>query len=67
MKVISQREFRNNSGTFVALTIDAGRDPRPSRMDLMIAAIASVHALPLYTRNARDFAGLGDLVEIIEV
>ena len=32
----------------------------------MIAAIASAHGLPLYTRNAKDLVGLGDLLEIVE-
>jgi predicted nucleic acid-binding protein len=36
-------------------------------MDLMIAAIASSRDLPLYTRNADDFRGLDDLVEVIAV
>jgi predicted nucleic acid-binding protein len=54
-------------GTLVALTVEASRDPRPRRMDLMIAAIASAHGLPLYTRNAKDLAGLGDMLQIVEI
>ncbi|MGQ0838866.1 type II toxin-antitoxin system VapC family toxin [Actinokineospora sp.] len=54
-------------GTLVALTVSANRDPRPRRMDLMIAAVASSRDLPLYTRNAADFAGLDDLVTVIGI
>ena len=54
-------------GTLVALTVEANRDPKPRRMDLMIAAIASAHGLPLYTRNAKDLVGLADMVQIVEV
>lgn len=54
-------------GTLVALTIQERRDPRPRRMDLMIAAIASSHGLPLFTRNVADFAGLDDMVTVIAV
>lgn len=51
-------------GTLVALVISAGRDPRPRRMDLMIAAIASSRSLPLYTRNAADFKGLDSVLRV---
>src|SRR5215470_12206171 len=44
--------------TLVSLTLAANRDPKPRRMDLMIAAIASARGLPLYTRNNADFNGL---------
>jgi predicted nucleic acid-binding protein len=54
-------------GTLVALVLSAKRDPRPRRMDLMIAAIASSRGLPLYTRNKDDFDGLGDMVQIVAV
>ncbi|MGW2718257.1 type II toxin-antitoxin system VapC family toxin [Streptomyces sp. NPDC001492] len=54
-------------GTLVALTIAANRDPRPRRMDLMIAAIASARGLPLFTRNAGDFKGLESAVLIVPV
>ena len=54
-------------GTLVALTLAANRDPRPRRMDLMIAAIASSRGLPLYTRNAQDFNGLNDMVVVLPV
>ena len=54
-------------GTLVALVLAANRNPRPRRMDLMIAAIASSRELPLYTRNEDDFNGLGRMVEVIAV
>lgn len=52
-------------GTLVALTIAADHDPRPRRMDLLIAAIASANELPLYTRNAADFKGLESMLEVV--
>ena len=54
-------------GTLVALTLAANRSPKPRRMDLMIAAVASVHGLPLYTRNADDFVGLDSAVRVVSV
>jgi predicted nucleic acid-binding protein len=51
-------------GTLVALTMASGRDLRPRRLDLMIAAIASVRGFPLYTRNASDFKGLESAVTV---
>jgi hypothetical protein len=54
-------------GTLVILTIAARRDPRPRRMDLMIAAIASARGLPLYTRNSSDFKGLERAVAVLAV
>jgi predicted nucleic acid-binding protein len=54
-------------GTLVALTVEANRDPKPRRMDLMIAAIASAHGLPLYTRSSKDLVGLADMLRAVEV
>ena len=54
-------------GTLVALTVEANRDAKPRRFDLMIAAIASAHGLPLYTRNAEDLVGLADMLRVVEV
>jgi predicted nucleic acid-binding protein len=36
-------------------------------MDLMIAATALAHELPLYTLNPKDLRGLEHLIEIVEV
>jgi predicted nucleic acid-binding protein len=52
-------------GTLVALVRRAGRNPRPRRTDLQIAATAGAHALPLVTRNPADFVGLERLVPIV--
>lgn len=54
-------------GSLVGLVMAAGRDPKPRRMDLMIAAIASSRGLPLYTRNAEDFKGLDGLLEVVDL
>jgi len=54
-------------GELAALVLAAGRHPRPRRLDLMIAAIATVRHLPLYTANADDYAGLESVLEIIPV
>ncbi|WP_394297292.1 type II toxin-antitoxin system VapC family toxin [Streptomyces albus] len=54
-------------GTLVSLTLAANRNPRPRRLDLMIAAIASVHGLPLFTRNPDDFKGLDSAVTVVTV
>lgn len=45
-----------------------GRKPRGSRaIDLMIAATALAHDLPLYTLNSKDLRGLEGLIEIVDV
>jgi hypothetical protein len=36
-------------------------------MDLLVAATAVTWSVPLYTRNLRDFDGLGDVLEVREV
>ena len=54
-------------GEMAALVLAAGRQPRPRRFDLMIAAIAAVRQLPLYTANPDDFAGLESVLTIVPV
>lgn len=54
-------------GQLAAAAGSAGRQPRSRVMDLLIAATAHVHSARLYTRNADDLAGLGQLVEIVAV
>jgi len=51
-------------GQLVALVIAAGRNPRPRRMDLLIASVAAINQLPLLTRNPKDFSGLEPLLII---
>jgi len=54
-------------GTLVALTIQVNRDPKPRRLDIMIAAVASALGLPLHTRNAKDLGGLADMLDVRQV
>jgi predicted nucleic acid-binding protein len=54
-------------GRVTAATVAAGRKPRPRLADVMIAAIAAAAALPLYTTNPGDFAGLEALLSVIPV
>jgi predicted nucleic acid-binding protein len=44
-----------------------GRNPRPRRLDLLIAATAERHGLSLATRNADDFALIDRVVHVIDV
>jgi predicted nucleic acid-binding protein len=61
------RDAASRYGTLVAMTVAANRDPRPRRLDLMIAAIASSRGSPLFTRNADDFSHLDDTVDVVVV
>ncbi|MCA1673444.1 MAG: VapC toxin family PIN domain ribonuclease [Actinobacteria bacterium] len=54
-------------GTMTAVVRRAGRNPRPRRMDLLIAATASAYSMPMLTRTPDGFAGLERLLEVVAV
>ncbi len=54
-------------GRVAAAVVSAGRKPRAKSMDLLIAATALAHDARVYTRNASDFVGIEDLVEVVGV
>jgi predicted nucleic acid-binding protein len=54
-------------GQLAAAVVAAGRQPRARTVDLLIAATAHAHSARLYTRNADDFVGVADLVEVVAV
>jgi predicted nucleic acid-binding protein len=55
-------------GRIYAAVISTGRKPRgPRTVDLMIAATALAHRIPLYTLNAADLRGLDGLIEIVDL
>jgi predicted nucleic acid-binding protein len=54
-------------GLVVAAVVGEGRKPRSRFADLLIAATAHANGLDLYSRNADDFVGLGDLVRVVAV
>jgi predicted nucleic acid-binding protein len=55
-------------GFIYASVTSVGRRARGVRaVDLMIAATALAHNLPLYTRNTKDLSGLEELIEIVDV
>lgn len=52
-------------GALANLVRQHGRNPRPRRMDLQIAATAARHGLTLLTRNGDDFTGLESAVAVV--
>jgi predicted nucleic acid-binding protein len=55
-------------GSVYVATTATGRKARGSRaVDLMIAATALAHGLPLFTMNGDDLRGLEGLVEVVDV
>jgi toxin FitB len=51
-------------GTLAHVAVTAGQQVRRRVMDLLVAATAHAHAVPLYTRDAQDFAIVDSEVEI---
>lgn len=54
-------------GMVCATVRAAGRIPRRRIADLMIASIAAVNRLPLYTTNPVDYQGLDDLLTVVAI
>ena len=54
-------------GLVFAATRAAGRSSRTRLADLLIAATAAAHGLPLYTRNPGNFIGLDGIVRVVGV
>jgi predicted nucleic acid-binding protein len=52
-------------GVLATLVRAGGRNPRPRRLDLQIAATAAAARVPLLTTNPDDFAGTESLVEVV--
>ena len=51
-------------GRLAATLVARGGKPRRRAVDLVIAATANVHQVPLLTLNAADFVALADLVDV---
>ena len=54
-------------GTLAALDRQHGRNPRPRRLELQIAATAARHGLMLLTRKGRDFTGLESALDVVDL
>jgi len=54
-------------GALCASVRAAGRDSKPRRFDLLIAAVAVALAIPLITRNEKDFRGIHDSLTLVAV
>lgn len=51
-------------GRLAAAVAARGAQPRRRAIDLVIAATANAHGVPLLTRNPKDLAVIADLVEL---
>ena len=54
-------------GVLAELVWIAGRNPRPRRLDLQVAATAAAARLPLLTMNPDGFVGVGTLVDVVPI
>lgn len=51
-------------GMLAHVTVSAGRRPRRRALDLLIAATAHAHGVPLYTRDRADLAALDGHLDV---
>ena len=61
------RETARTYGVLAAMVLAAGRNPRPRRLDLQIAATAVEYGWDLATRNPDDFRHLERALTVIPV
>ena len=54
-------------GAIAASVRKAGRNPRPRRIDLMLASVAAELNAVLLTRNPDNFIGVGDIARVVAV
>ena len=54
-------------GALCASVRATGRDPKPRRFDLLIAAVAVAMGIPLITRNPKDFQGVHKSLTLVAV
>jgi predicted nucleic acid-binding protein len=52
-------------GVLASLLRATGRNPRPRRLDLQIAATVASARLPLLTLNPDDFRGVAPMVDVV--
>lgn len=54
-------------GALCANVRAVGRDPKPRRFDILIAAVAFALGIPLITRDENDFRGIHGALPVITV
>lgn len=65
--VVFDAEVAEFYGLLASIVRQAGRNPRPRRMDLLIAATALRHGYPLATRNGADLRHLERVLTVVDV